>query len=101
MKHLNIYFKKCSQNHRIRTASVVKEAFSRLRVSSSLLVFLIAVISLFQSAPATAQQVSPFQTGHYMTSFANVRDYGKMSAGLFIIPYNYYGWGNSYADRDG
>ena len=101
MKHLNIYFMKCSQNHRIRTASVVKEAFSRLRVSSSLLAFLIAVISLFQSTPATAQQVSPFQTGHYMTSFANVRDYGKMSAGLFIIPYNYYGWGNSYADRDG
>ena len=89
------------KNYRIRTAYFVNKAFSRVNVSSSILIFLIVVISLFQSTPATAQQVSPFQTGHYMTAFANVRDYGKMSAGLFIILYNYYGWGNSYADRDG
>ena len=89
------------KNHRLRTASFVKEAFSRLMVSSSLIIFLIAVISLFQSTPATAQQVSPFNTGHYMTALSNVRDYSKMPAGLFILSYNYYGWGNSYADRDG
>jgi len=75
-----------------------------IRRTSSLcqlgILFSIIVLLAF-TEHANAQLVSPFQTGHYSPAFANVRDYSKMSPGLVIISYNYYGWGNEFADRDG
>lgn len=66
-----------------------------------LIVILTVIISLLQFKPAIAQQVSPFQTGHFMPAFANVRDFAKISPGLYVMPYNYYAWSNQYVDRDG
>ncbi len=68
---------------------------------SSYLVILTVVISLFQASPLSAQQVSPFQTGHFMPAFANVRDFTKMQPGLVVLSYNYYAWADKFADRYG
>jgi hypothetical protein len=48
-----------------------------------------------------AQQVSPFQTGHYSPAFSNIRDMGRGAPGLAIVLYNQYMFTNKYADRDG
>ena len=50
---------------------------------------------------ATAQQVSPFQTGHYSPAFSNIRDMAKGAPGLAIVWYNQYMYANKYGDKDG
>ena len=67
----------------------------------SILIFTAVVISLLQSEAIKAQQISPFQTGHFMPAFANIRDFTKMQPGLVVISYNYYAWGDKFADRNG
>ena len=62
---------------------------------------LFAFIMILKCGNLAAQQVSPLQTGHYMTVFTNVRDMAKMSPGLTMLSYNYYGSSNTFSDRDG
>ena len=40
-------------------------------------IWLTALIILGFSIKIKAQQVSPFQTGHYSTAFSNIRDMGR------------------------
>ena len=56
---------------------------------------------LYSVLSLNAQQVSPYQTGHYSTCFTNVRDMAKMAPGLAIISYNYFASANKYADQNG
>lgn len=48
-----------------------------------------------------AQQVSPLQTGHYLTNFSNIRDMATPPPGFFVVVYNYYSLTDSYYDRNG
>jgi hypothetical protein len=66
---------------------------------SHLMVFLVAFL-LF-TANASAQQVSPLQTGHYSPAFSNVRDMARGAPGLAIVWYNHYAFTNTYVDRNG
>lgn len=80
------------------------EYFSKIAKTAKtpvLIVILTVIVSLLQFKQTIAQQVSPFQTGHFMPAFANVRDFTKMSPGLVILPYNYFAWGNEYVDKEG
>jgi len=64
-------------------------------------IWLTALIILGFSIKIKAQQVSPFQTGHYSTAFSNIRDMGRGAPGLAIVWYNQYMYSNQYADKDG
>ena len=64
-------------------------------------IWLTALIILGFSIELKAQQVSPFQTGHYSPAFSNVRDMARGAPGLAIVWYNQYMFTNKYADRDG
>ena len=62
---------------------------------------LLSVFCLLHFQAAKAQQVSPFQTGHYSPAFSNVRDMAKGAPGLAIVLYNQYMYSGKYADKDG
>ena len=76
------------------------KSITHMKSKFKILLGLVAVMVVFTGNVFT-QSVSPFQTGHYMTVFTNVRDMAKMSPGLAVISYNYYAAGDTYADRDG
>ncbi len=91
-----------NKNNGLTIGNLLKYLNSKSHTSAySILIFTAVVISLLQSEPVIAQQVSPFQTGHFMPAFANVRDFSKMPAGLVLMSYNYYGWSDTYVDRNG
>lgn len=50
---------------------------------------------------ASAQAVSPFQTGAYMPAFSNARDMAAAPAGFFVLMYNYYAFTDTYVDQNG
>ena len=58
-------------------------------------------IAFYPAFMLQAQVVNPLQTGHYMGSFINVRDYTKPSPGMYFMLYDAYNWGDSYYDRNG
>ena len=62
---------------------------------------LLIVFCLSHFQAAKAQQVSPFQTGHYSPAFMNLRDMAKGAPGLAIVWYNQYSFTNQYVDKDG
>jgi len=76
----------------------MKEIFTTTRHT---LRFLLIVIIGYGVQELKAQQVSPFQTGHYSPAFSNVRDMARGAPGLAIVWYNQYMFSNKYADRDG
>ena len=91
-----------NKNNGLVIGNLLKFLNSISRTSAfSILIFTVIVISLLQSESIIAQQVSPFQTGHFMPAFTNVRDFTKMQPGLVLISYNYYGWTDTYVDRNG
>ena len=70
-------------------------------IMKRILILLIAVFCSQATHKAWAQQVSPLQTGHYMTNFSNVRDMATPPPGFFVLWYNYYAFSDSYYDRNG
>lgn len=48
-----------------------------------------------------AQVVSPIQSGHYLTTFTNIRDMSQAPPGFFVLLYDYYAFSDTYVDRFG
>lgn len=53
------------------------------------------------TAPSVAQQVSPFQTGHYTVGFMNIRDLSRPEPGSYALLYSYLGMSGAYYDAEG
>ncbi|MGB5875442.1 MAG: transporter [Bacteroidota bacterium] len=62
------------------------------------LVFVLVSASL---TPASAQVISPVQSGHYAPAVINIRDMGYPPSGLFVITYNLFISSDTYIDREG
>jgi hypothetical protein len=75
-----------------------KKMQSLIWVSTAIMIVAGFLVSVH---PASAQAVSPLQTGHYMPAFSHVRDMGKPPPGFFVLLYNYYAFTDTYVDRDG
>ncbi|WP_020529603.1 SphA family protein [Flexithrix dorotheae] len=77
----------------------LKITFTKRALKLSAIMVGLWTISFVQDAKS--QQVSPFQTGHYLPAFSNIRDMAKPTSGFFVLWYNYYQTSNSYYNRDG
>ena len=67
----------------------------------ALISVVIVAVSLISVPPASAQVVSPLQTGHYIPAISNVRDMSHPPPGIFVLWYNAYASGNGYTDKNG
>lgn len=94
--HINI-LTNCSFIERIIR---MKKLITKWILSKTVSFFLL-IIAIFLMLPATGQNVSPSQGGHYAPSIINVRDMAKASPGFFIIDYNIWLSSTNYIDRNG
>ena len=78
-----------------------KPSMKKDRLKVGITVCVLGFLVFMMQKPAQAQQVSPFQTGHYMTAFSNIRDMAAPPPGFFVLWYNYYATTGSYYDRNG
>lgn len=72
-------------------------------MKSNFLKFIFTFLFVFIIVPnnVKAQVVSPIQSGHYATTFINVRDMAQAPSGFFALVYNYYAFSDTYVDRFG
>ena len=86
-----------NSNIKKRTGKIVDSILQRFVYVQ----FITILLFVFIANQTAGQQVSPFQTGAYSTSFMGVRDMAKGSPGLFVVWYNQYAFTDKYADKDG
>lgn len=56
---------------------------------------------LLSALPATAQQVTPFQTGHYYPGTSNIRDMAPPDPGVYLLCYNFGAFSGTLYNENG